>query len=67
MLLGVKEYWIIDRFERTLTVYAKHGKRVKKRIVPEGESYATPLLPGFELPLDRLLALADDWATSHPG
>jgi Uma2 family endonuclease len=61
MVLGVKEYWIIDRFERTLTVYARQGKRVKKRVIHEGETYTTALLPGFELPLSRLLTLADDW------
>jgi Uma2 family endonuclease len=61
LALGVKESWIIDRFERTLTVYSKQGKRIKKRIVAEAETYTTPLLPGFQLPLARLLALADAW------
>jgi Uma2 family endonuclease len=61
LALGVKEYWIIDRFERTLTVYTKQGKRIKKRVVGEAEIYTTPLLPGFQLPLARLLALADEW------
>jgi Uma2 family endonuclease len=61
MALGVKEYWIIDRFERTLTVYAKQGKRIKKRTFSEGQTYTTPLLPGFKLPLSPLLNLADEW------
>jgi hypothetical protein len=32
--------------------------------VAEGQTYATPLLPGFELPLGRLLAIADRCAGS---
>jgi Uma2 family endonuclease len=56
--IGVAEYWITDRFRRTMTVYRLHGTQ---HIVHEGESYRTPLLPGFELPLDRLLAAADRW------
>lgn len=55
---GIKEYWIIDRFERIMIVYSRHGKR----IIREGETYTTPLLPGFELPLARLFAVADRWA-----
>jgi Uma2 family endonuclease len=61
MALGVKEYWIIDRFERTLTVYTRQGKRIKTRVVGETDTYTTPLLPGFQLPLGRLLGLADEW------
>jgi hypothetical protein len=30
-------------------------------VVTEHETYTTPLLPGFELPLARLFAAADDW------
>lgn len=61
LALGVKEYWIIDRFARTLTVYRpKKGKGGKQTIRAE-QSYATPLLPGFNLPLARLLELADRW------
>ena len=46
---GVKEYWIFDRFRRTLTVYYWRGKRCTKKIVSEEETYSTALLPGFEL------------------
>jgi len=56
--LGVKEYWIIDRFKRTMTVYSS-GART--RVVRANQIYTTPLLPGFELPLGRLLAIADRW------
>ena len=62
MEVDVQEYWIIDRFERIMTVYSRQGKRVRKRVIRENEIYTTPLLPGFELPLARLLALADQWS-----
>jgi Uma2 family endonuclease len=58
--IGVKEYWVIDRFRRTLTVFFGTG-RVDKRVYRERQTYTTPHLPGFELPLARLLALADRW------
>ena len=64
--VGVQEYWIIDRFERTLTVFKKHGKSFQKRVVKEKQNYATDLLPGFELPLAHLLAVADRWPEAEP-
>jgi Uma2 family endonuclease len=54
--LGIGEYWLIDRFQRIMTVFRLKGP---KRVVKEHETYRTPLLPGFELPLARLLAVAD--------
>jgi Uma2 family endonuclease len=59
--LGVREYWIIDRFRRAMTVYSWRGKRWAKRTVTAKESYATPLLPGFILDLERLLAISDKY------
>lgn len=57
---GVKEYWIIDRFRRRMTVVFADDS---ERFVEEADTYSTPLLPGFELPLARLLAVADRWAS----
>jgi Uma2 family endonuclease len=59
--LRVQEYWLIDRFQRTLTVFALHGRRYRRRVLREHQTYTTDLLPGFELPLARLFALADRW------
>ncbi len=59
--IGVREYWIIDRFARGLTVYRLHGSSYTQQVVREGEVYTTPLLPGFELRLDGLLERADRW------
>ena len=61
--IGVREYWIIDRFRRTLTVYHRRGVRWAKRVIGEDEIYRTPLLPGFELPLAKLLAVSDRYAS----
>jgi Uma2 family endonuclease len=61
---GIREYWIIDRFKRTLTICRVGCADV---VVPEGEVYRTPFLPGFELPLALLLAVADRWRASKEG
>ena len=61
MALSVSEYWIIDRFERHMLVFSKQGKKTRKQTIGEDEIYTTPLLPGFELPLGKLLTLADAW------
>jgi Uma2 family endonuclease len=60
--IGVREYWVVDRFRRTLTVFIFSGESDQERVIPENQSYKTPLLPGFELPLGQLLTLADRWA-----
>jgi Uma2 family endonuclease len=60
--IGVKEYWVFDRFRRTLTVC--RGDEVT-RIVKQSETYETPLLPGFQLPVGKLLAVADRWSQEN--
>ena len=59
--LGVLEYWVIDRFDRTMTVFKNIPGESPEVIVKADETYRTSLLPGFELPLARLLKVADDW------
>jgi Uma2 family endonuclease len=57
---GVREYWVIDRFRRTMTVFRPDADgKATTQIVAEPQEYQTPLLPGFVLPLGRLLARAD--------
>jgi Uma2 family endonuclease len=58
---GVEQYWIIDRFRRIMTVYRRGALGPTYDIISEGETYRTDLLPGFELPLSRILAKADQW------
>ena len=64
--LGVKEYWVIDRFLRQMTVFRPSSEGPMATIVPEGQNYETPLLPGFVLPLGRLLNQADEWSDARP-
>jgi Uma2 family endonuclease len=58
---GVVEYWIIDRFTRQMTVFRNAPEGQSELVVAEQDTYQTPVLPGFELPLARLLAVADRW------
>jgi len=62
LAMNVGEYWVIDRFQRTMTVFTMVGGKIKSRVVREKQTYTTPLLPGFELPLAKLLAAADAYA-----
>ncbi len=55
------EYWIVDRFSRTMTVHRNTPEGATEFVISEGEIYRTPLLPGFELPLSELLEAADAW------
>lgn len=62
---GVREYWVIDRFRRTMTIYRPGADgNATTFTVAETQTYESPLLPGFALPLARLLAQADAWSSS---
>lgn len=61
LALGVKEYWVFDRFSRTMTAFFLPPTNPDHRVVAEQEIYTTPLLPGFEQPLKRLLELVDEY------
>jgi Uma2 family endonuclease len=62
MEVGIAEYWIIDRFQRTLTVVHNAPGGPIEEIIAENKTYRPSLLPGFKLPLAELLAAADLWA-----
>ncbi|MEM1061334.1 MAG: Uma2 family endonuclease [Planctomycetota bacterium] len=57
--IGVKEYWIFDRFRRTLTACSTGEGDAGRKVVREQENYETPLLPGFALSVGELLAECD--------
>jgi Uma2 family endonuclease len=59
--IGIVEYWTLDRFRRTLTVCGGTPQAPTQVVIHERELYRTPLLPGFELDLAHLLAVADRW------
>ena len=55
---GIAEYWIVDRFTRTVTVADVTGG---EREVGEFEPLTTPRLPGFELLPHDLFREAERW------
>jgi len=57
---GVIEFWIIDRFERRMTVVRRTDGDLDEVTINAQGVYSTPLLPRFELPLSVLLGKADD-------
>lgn len=57
--IGVQEYWVFNRFERTLTVFKGDEAEIVRG---ESQPYTTPLLPGFVVPLSEIFAKADLWA-----
>ena len=57
---GVVEYWIFDRFRRTMTIY-RDPPAVESTILGEAGTYRTPLLPGLDLPISEVLGAADIW------
>jgi Uma2 family endonuclease len=65
MEVGVQEYWIIDRFARRLTVVRNDPAGQQELLISEEGVYRTPVLPGFELALAPLLAVADRWAEAQ--
>jgi Uma2 family endonuclease len=62
MQAGIREYWIIDRFQRTLTVIHHQPTGSREQVIRETRTYQSRLLPGFKLPLAQLLASADRFA-----
>jgi Uma2 family endonuclease len=63
--IGVREYWVVDRFRRCLTVYRSVGEKHEELHIPEDQNYETPLLPGFVLDTKQLLSIADRWAKNQ--
>ena len=64
LALGIQEYWVIDRFHRRLTVFRpgrEQGSFLEIQVFEDSPTYQSSLLPGFHLPLARLLAVADRW------
>jgi Uma2 family endonuclease len=58
LAIGVTEYWVVDRFRRQMTIYRLGQPEI---LVAENEVYRPDLLPGFELSLAHILAVADRW------
>jgi Uma2 family endonuclease len=49
--VGVREYVVVDRFRRTVTVFAREPDGYAERVLQEEDVYESPLLPGLLIPL----------------
>ena len=55
--VGVEEYWLVDPDRDAVTIYRRDGAEFLPPVRFEKEAVVTtPFLPGFELPLTRVLA-----------
>ena len=57
---GIPEYWILDPVNDTLTILELSGGEYSERaVLGSNDVLTTPMLPGFDLPLERLFANPD--------
>ncbi len=56
---GVKEYWIVDWYERQMTAHHRARGRWKSDIIAPGNPYETHLFPGFSFDLSVVFHAAD--------
>ena len=49
--IGVREYVIVDRFDRKVTVLTLGPEGYSERVIPADGTYESPLLPGFSVRL----------------
>jgi Uma2 family endonuclease len=54
--LGVREYVIVDRFDKKVTVLTLAEGAYVERVLTPADVYRSPLLPGFEVALAEALA-----------
>lgn len=52
--LGVKEYVIIDRFDRGVTVLTLGPEGYAEHILTDADTYSRPLLPGLVIRLSEV-------------
>lgn len=57
---GLLEYWIVDRFQKRVTVLMRDGDTWQERVFHGDATAAGRVLPGFEVPLAGLWAAADE-------
>ena len=58
---GVREYWIIDRFTRTIAVYRRTAAAALElaATLTDRDTLTSPLLPGFALPVAQVFQLPE--------
>lgn len=55
LALGIAEYWVFNRFARNLTIFRPATAGPEVQLVSDQEIYHPTLMPGFELPVGKLL------------
>lgn len=66
LALGIREYWVINRFQRNLTIFRMGGSGLEELTIVGHQVYRPALLPGFELPIGRLLNTPEDFNDPEP-
>ncbi len=51
---GIREYVVIDRFKRTVTVFVHEPAGYAERVLTDRDEYASPLLPGLVIPISSV-------------
>jgi Uma2 family endonuclease len=56
---GVREYWIVDRFTRSVLVYRRTAAAELElaATLTDRDTLTSPLLPGFAVPVERIFRL----------
>jgi Uma2 family endonuclease len=49
--LGIREYVIVDRFAKAVTVLTYRPDGYEEQVLTEADTYTSPLLPGLAIPL----------------
>jgi Uma2 family endonuclease len=52
--LGIREYVVVDRMWKQVTVFTHAPEGYRERVLTPADTYATPLLPGLEIPLNEV-------------
>jgi Uma2 family endonuclease len=56
LLVGIREYWVVDPLQQEIVVFRRHRGRATRRVLRPPEMYRTRVLPGFELDCDQVFA-----------
>ena len=55
---GVREYWIVDRFTRTVLVYRRAAAELElAATLTDDDELTSPFMPGFSLAVERIFRL----------
>jgi Putative restriction endonuclease len=58
LAFGIQEYCIVDAFKKQMLVMSRYRGAWREKVLKPAQSYTTPLLPGFKMPLKSILTRA---------